>query len=126
MIPIPMQPMTKTEILETALDIFKSKVSWLNWIGVPNKHRFLTQCESNISFSGADWYAQFKDFTLDLFVWYKDKVTDDDTTDELKFEYAVRSMGEFTKEHGYNNADNLFYTHYMFRLKEEMPEFDEA
>ena len=124
MIPIPMAPMTKQEILDKASEIFKSKISWVNWIGVPAKHRFLTQCESNVKFSGADYFAQYKDYTLDIFVWYKDKVTDSDFTDEQKFEDAVRCMGDFAKEYGYQNADTLFYAHYMFSMNELMPEFD--
>lgn len=120
----PIAPMTKDEILETASDIFKSKIAWVNWIGVPPKHRFMTQCESNVRFTGADYLAQLKDYTLDIFVWYKDKVTDADFLDEQKFEDAVRCMGEFSKEYGYNNSDMLFYAHYMFSMSESMPEFE--
>lgn len=117
--------LTKTEILDRATSVFKSQSRWLNWIGVPNKHCFITDCESNIVFEGADFYAKFKNFTYDIFVWYKEKVTADDFIAEQKFEDSVREMGSFTKEHGYNNADSLFYTHYMFTLKEEMPTFTE-
>lgn len=122
-----MKPMrrrlTKAEILETAEKTFGSTIKWINWIGVPKDHRFVTQCESDINFSGADFYAQYKDFTLDVFVWYRGQVTDADFETEKRFENKVREMGEFTKECGYNNADSLFYAHYMFRLKEEMQIF---
>lgn len=115
--------MTKAEILATASKIFGSSIKWINWLGTPKDHRFVTQCESNISFTGADFFAKFKTYNLDVFVWYREKVTDADYETEQKFEDSVREMGNFTKECGYNNADNLFYSHYVFELKEEMPSF---
>jgi hypothetical protein len=117
--------LTKAEILERAKSVFNSSIRWINWIGAPKAHNFVTECESNIRFDGADFYAKYKSYTLDVFVWYREKVTADDLLLERKFEDKVREMGSFEKECGYNNADNLFYSHYMFTLKEEMPTFEE-
>lgn len=117
--------LTKAEILDRASRVFDSSIRWINWIGAPKAHRFVTECESNIIFEGADFYAHYKNFTLDIFVWYRDKVSADDLLLEQKFEDKVREMGTFSKECGYNSADTLFYSHYMFTLREEMPTFNE-
>ena len=114
--------LTKEELLSAAEKIFGTKPKWHSYIALPAGHSFTTYFESDIEFTGADFCAQFKEYILGIYIYYRNEMLDKDFLKEAEFENAVRSMGHFAKEHGYRAEENLFYTVYNFALKERVRE----
>ena len=117
---------SKQEILDKTSVAFGTTPKWHSYVAVPNAHRFATYFEENISFSGADFFAQFKEYDLIISIFYRNEMLADDFKKELVFEDLMRPMGHFSKNCGYtDNKDKLYYTQYIFNLKEPIPTTEE-
>ena len=112
--------LTKAELLDISTKVFGSAPKWHSLLALPAGHSFTTYFESDIEFTGADFCAQFKEYILGIYIYYRNEMLEKDHAKECEFENAVRAAGHFSKEHGYRAEENLFYTVYNFALKERI------
>lgn len=114
--------LTEAEILEAVKTVFGIAPRWHSYVAVPNRNIVTTYLETGITFSGADFRAMYKDYTLNVFIYYKNDITAAERKLEKDFEAAVAEMGEFTKEHDYFSEYKSYVTQYKFQISEHMEE----
>ncbi|UKI15960.1 MAG: hypothetical protein L6V87_09705 [Ruminococcus sp.] len=74
------------------------------------------------TFDGADEMAFYRHYPLEITFFYRESKQKSDFEGEKKFEAAAAGAGEFSCTMGYDSANNLFYTQYVFDITEHIEE----
>ena len=90
------------------------KTAWHSFIQIPNEHRFGTYHVPETVFSGPDMITGEKWLYGDLFMFYRDAKTADDTALETQLEHDLRFAAKFRKTCGFDDERGLFYSRYSF------------
>ena len=96
------------------------KTAWHSFIQIPNAHRFGTYHVPETVFEGPDIIAGEKWTYGDLFLFYKDAKTAEDTAIEEELEHDLRFAAKFKKTCGYDDEHELFYSRYSFLTHENL------
>lgn len=99
----------------------KIKYQYHSWMTIPSEHVFATYFVPSERFDGHDLYAEYCDYTLEIYFYFKGHKSNSDFVTENMFEESVRAAGRFTKNCGYDSAHDYFYTNYTFEFKEWFP-----
>ena len=94
------------------------KTAWHSFIQIPNAHRFGTYHVPETDFDGPDLTAGEKWLYGDLYLFYKDTKTADDTALEEELEHDLRAAAKFRKTCGFDDSHGLFYSRYSFLCHE--------
>lgn len=94
------------------------KTAWHSFIQIPNAHRFGTYHVPETDFDGPDLTAGEKWLYGDLYLFYKDTKTADDTALEEELEQDLRAAAKFRKTCGFDDSHGLFYSRYSFLCHE--------
>jgi len=97
------------------------KTAWHSFIQVPNVHRFGTYHVPETNFDGPDEICGEKWEYGDIFLFYKDAKTADDTALEEELEHDLRFAAKFRKTCGFDDEQGLFYSRYSFLCHEFLP-----
>lgn len=97
------------------------KTAWHSFIQIPNEHCFGTYHVPETVFSGPDMIAGEKWLYGDLFLFYKNAKTADDSALENELEYGLRSAAKFKKTCGFDDEHELFYSRYSFLTHSFLP-----
>lgn len=90
------------------------KTAWHSFIQIPNEHRFGTYHVPETVFSGPDMMTGEKWQYGDLFMFYRDAKTAEDTALEEELEHELRYAAKFKKTCGFDDEHGLFYSRYSF------------
>ena len=112
--------LTKDEIIAKTGEIFGVIPVFHSYPAMSKEHITTTYFMRNIEFNGADLRTFFKDYALDIYVFYKKSITADDFAKEENFERAMLQMGEFEKAYDYNPEYDVFSVRYSFDMKERI------
>lgn len=106
---------------EEILDIFLRfarergiKTAWHSFIQVPSAHCYGTYHVPETVFDGPDIITGEKWQYGDLFLFYKDAKTSDDTALETALEHDLRFAAKFKKTCGFDDDHEVFYSRYSF------------
>ena len=94
------------------------KTACHSFLQIPNEHRFGTYHVPETVFSGPDMMTGEKWLYGDLFIFYRDAKTADDTLLEGQLEHDLRFAAKFKKTCGFDDEHALFYSRYSFLCHE--------
>jgi len=89
-----------------------------SWQTLPVDHTFATWFIPEERFDGHDLGAEYCDYTLAIYIYFKKYKDEGDFALENAFEEYVRPLGKYAKHCGYDSDYDYFRTQYTFELKE--------